>query len=284
MSFLDEIYDLLPNALWHGHYISSFCPFPQHHDNQKRRSLLIYEDYFKCLSCEAQGHPNQLLRLLSTDSAIIREEPEPFRNPWNSWLRHNSISEICERAARLVRDHPSQNQYWKKRGLTAKAIKKLNLGWLDGWNLIPVQSEKGKIIGATARASDTLNSVAKYCSPSSYHQDSSALLYVPSYKRLKKRDKLYLAFGPISAISLYLAGYASASPLSGKKVDPAILNAIRKPIVIVPDAKEEIDAIKLANRLSWRGSVKLLPYHDTILDPNDCWLYEPEILNQLEST
>jgi DNA primase len=240
---------------------------------------MVWEDYFKCLSCDKQGKPEYLLRFLQGNSGIIipRKEPQVFKNPWSSWLYESTISEVLRKAHKLLKDHPLQAQYWKSRGLPKKAIHKLRLGWLDGYNTIPIKSRKGKIIGGVARASDSTDG-PKYVTPSRYHQDNSNLLYVPSYKRIDKADKVYLAFGLISAIAIYLAGYASCSPLTGKKVNPEILKDIRKPIIIVPDKLEEKEAMMLANRLGWRGTTKLLPYHDDILDPADMFLMEPEKL------
>jgi hypothetical protein len=275
MTLLDEIADELISAQIYENYIAAYCPY----HGGKRRSLMVWPDYFKCLSCDEQGAPKRLLSFLNGNSAIIvDEEPEPFRNPWNTWLYDSTIADVCRKAHKSVKNQPSQGQYWKSRGISAKKIVKLKLGWRDGYNLIPVIKE-GKIIGGVARAGSEISG-PKYITPSRKYQDNASLLYVPSWKRVHKHDVIFLAFGPISAMSLYMVGYASCSPLTGKKVKPEILKDLRKKIVIVPDRYEEVEARKLADKLSWRGSVLELPYTDTILDPNDLLLDNKKLLKK----
>jgi DNA primase len=145
-------------------------------------------------------------------------------------------------------------------------MQKLKLGWLDDWITFPIYDENGHLIGATARAGETNKSTAKYCNVPDM---SPNLLYIPDWKMVKLQDKIYLTFGIIDAVTLTQLGYAGISTTTGKRLDHTSLDFLRKRIIIIPDRGEEREAIMLASKLGWRGSVARIDWPDNCKDIND---------------
>jgi hypothetical protein len=278
---LDDIYAQDNTAQRYENYLAMYCPW--HGGN--RRSLMCYEDdFFICLSCGEAGKLKKLFDKLSRGIIILPKEIQEernFSNPWTSWLREESLFDVCKNAHQTLRNYPDLRYYLKKRGIPDEEILGLHLGYRESYYIFPCINPAGRIVGAVARASDSIETTNKYITPNRKIQENSKLLYVPSWERIQKSSVVYLAFGIISAISLYLLGLPVASTLTGKKAKPELFQDIRKKIVIVPDYLEEPSAITLANSLGWRGNVLRLPYHDQLLDPNDLFLHEPETLKGL---
>ena len=252
---LDEIALQLDNATRYESYLVALCPFHSEH----RPSFFVYEDRYRCESCGANGWTSKLLEKL--DGTIISSSaPVSFRNPFTGWMKTRSLGDTLKLAWRNL---PSI--YLRDRGISDETQKELGLGLLENYATFPIRNKRNKIIGAIARTISK-ESNQKYVIP--FGQDPH-LLYVPSWKRLEKRSTIYLTFGIIDAISLYLVGAASISTTTGMKMDTTYLNSFRKRIVFIPDQGEEAEAQKFASKMGWRGGVMRCNYPFGCKDPSD---------------
>jgi len=257
-NLLDEIIEYLDGATRYERYISANCPF---HDDT-RPSFFVYEDNYKCLSCGAFGRTEHLLERLGKANFVHTPTPRTyFRNPWTRWLKKNTLSEIIKSASRNA---PSV--YMRKRGISDKIQVELKIGIRENWITFPIVNKSNNIIGAVARAGQGNQSTAKYVTPAGQSPD---LLYIPSWKRLEASRTIFLVFGIIDALSLYLLGLPAFSTTSGKRLNPRALDQFRKYIYILPDHREEKEADKLASQLGWRGKAIVIPYPDDCKDIND---------------
>ena len=219
---------------------------------------MVYEDWYRCLSCGANGPTHKLVEKLTGRTAI--RPTSNFRNPWSKWLKNQSIKDVISSAFRK-----GQSVYIRERHIPDKVQRKLGIGTKENWITFPIVDDN-KIIGGVARRGDNNSSEAKYVIPSG--QDSN-LVYIPSRMLLETSETVYLTFGILDAISLFLMGKGAISTTTGKRLNPTALDNIRKPIYIVPDKGEEEDAQNLASKLGWRGHVLYIDYPDGTKDIND---------------
>ena len=269
---LDQIASKLDYARRYERYVVARCPF---HDDV-RPSFFVYEDRYKCSSCDARGKTENLVEKLSGIPISHKKAPN-FNNPWTRWAKSRNLGETLKLAWRN-----SPSVYLKERGIDDKTQKKLGLGYLEDWITFPVRNQAGKIVGAIARAGEGNNSSAKYITPSG--QDAN-LLYCPSWERVQKKKVVYLTFGIIDAVSLYCMGAASISTTCGMQMDVSYLDSIRKRTIFIPDRGEEAQAQKFASKMGWRGQVMRCNYYvDRIKDINDVYMseYKNELLSALD--
>lgn len=252
---LDDIADVLDGAHRYDHYLVARCPF---HDDT-RPSFFVYPDKYRCLSCGAFGETSRLLEKISPSHTVVRVGE--FRNPFTTWLKDHDLGFILRQAYQYRPSH-----YLETRGISAAIQARLGIGKLDNWITFPIWDHQHKIVGAVARAGEGMTSRAKYVLPSA---QSSSLLYVPSWKRIITEPVVFVVFGIIDAVTLFMLGYACASTTTGKQVNPNIFDHIRKRIVIIPDLGEEKEAHQLASKLGWRGNVAKLDYPERTKDIND---------------
>lgn len=254
---LEAFLPLLKKAHKYENYVAACCCF--HED--KMPSLFIYKDRYFCRSCGKTGKTKNLLKHLNNIEATVGPEynDQDFYNPWSRWLRRQSLKTIVEHACKR------QSVYMRSRGIPDHVQRQLMIGLRDNWVIIPIIDRNRRLEGALARAGEGNNSPVRYYAPAG---QSPNLIYAPSWKRIEKADRVYLTFGTIDAMSLYVLGLAAISTVAGKQVDPAALNSIRKEIHIIPDFGEEEDAIRLAKSLGWRGKICRLRY-DQAKDVND---------------
>lgn len=257
--FFDSLLEVLDYAHQYSGYIVSRCPF---HDDT-RPSFFVYPDKYRCSSCGAYGDTSKLLGKINRGGSIIAPvtNREDFRNPWTGWLKRTSL----ERALTIAWKN-GQSNYLQGRGIDNETQKKLGIGKMDGWITFPIKDSAGHIIGAVARAGEENPSMAKYVTPAG---QSPNILFVPSWKRINNADKVIVTFGILDAVTLFMLGFASISTTSGKRVHPSAFDAIRKPIKIIPDQKEESDALRLSAKLGWRGKTVQMKYPDKAKDIND---------------
>jgi len=171
--------------------------------------------------------------------------------------------------------------YLRERGVSDHYQKQLGLGVLENWITFPIRNDKGKIIGAVARRGEGNKSQAKYITPAG--QDPH-LLYVPSWERIWKRRKVYLTFGMLDAVLLYVVGAASMSTTAGMRMDVSYLEPLRKRIEFIPDQGEEEAAQKFASKMGWRGCVMRCKYPEGLKDPADVIMssYREELIKALD--
>lgn len=257
--FPDAFLEKLENAHnYDGRYISAKCPF---HDDV-RPSFLVYPDKYRCLSCNAYGNTSELLEKLDKTHVYPKKDDKySWNNPFTKWTKERTLSDILRIANKNL-----PVRYLKDRGISAEVQSKLHLGLLDGWITFPIFSDTAKVIGAVARAGENNNSRSKYVLPAK--QDPN-MLYVPDWARIDTQTTLYLTYGILDAVTLYAAGFASASTTTGKRISASAFDNLRKAIVIVPDSGEEPEALRLAAKLGWRGKVLQLDYPDGCKDVND---------------
>jgi len=275
---LDRLYERLDNCQHYGHYLACVCIF--HEDS--RPSMMIYKDTYKCLSCGAFGKTNDLLAKLENNTVLFRPSNIPnFRNPWSKWIENSNLAKVLKNSWLLLKKEPYLGKYLNDRGINKETCTALGIGYREDWYTIPIRSEENKIIGAVARANANTNtSQSKYIVPQGQSTD---LLYVPSWNFNKKFPYIFLTFGILDAVILYILGKPSASTTGGKRIDHIAFDNIRKPIWIIPDQGEEPEALLLASKLGWRGGVVCLNYPYTTKDVNDYYLHNPkELLNGLE--
>jgi len=242
-----------------------------------RPNLFIYEDTYKCASCGKWGKTEDLLNYLLGKPVSYSNEQTNLRNPFTRWTRDKTLLQVLRSAKRTLHHRPEFRSYLLKRGLDHPTIDKLKLGYKDDWYTFPIFN--GGLVGAVARAGESRDQTfAKYIVPQG--QDPN-LLYIPSRKRLEAQRTIFLTFGILDSISLYMLGLASCSTLSGQKIDSASLDFIRKKLYIIPDRHEESSADKLASKLGWRGTVLRLDYPDGCDDPNDVFVKSPQLLKDM---
>jgi DNA primase len=266
---LADIKIILKNYQEYSTYIAAICPF---HDDS-HPSMMVYSDHFYCKACNANGSLDKLRDQLThfTVSELKSKfgKKVDFRNPLTSFLDGKTASDFAYEANENIRKHPGADTYLKKRKID-HLIDELTLGYWQQWYIFPVRDEYGDIVNVVARANESIQEAkqVRYIVPNG----SDPMLYVPSWKSIRKADKVYVVYGIIDAITLYSLGFPVVTGINGKFSDPDLLSRIRKPIIIVPDQGEETDAVKLAARLSWRGNVHRLQYPDGTKDPSDIYM------------
>lgn len=258
MSILDDIALVSEYAQHYGNYVAVVCPF---HDDSSP-SLMVYEDWFRCLSCGKQGKPEYLLRKLQgyTPKAV---EKRQFSNPWRKWIKaYGSVWEAAVFAYEVLKENPAFGDYLSDRRIPPEPYK---LGYLHEWYTIPILSSEKRLQGVVARAGNTVDAPTRYVTP----KDQEQLLYVPNWNLLNTTDRVYLTFGMFDAISICEIFRCGITTTTGKSVNPELLRDIQKPIYIIPDHGEERDAYNLAAQLGWRGRVVKISYPAGCKDPND---------------
>ena len=271
---LDEIYDLVDRPKRYSNYIVCMCMFHEGY----RPNLFVYEDMYRCASCETWGTTRNLLDFLNGTPTVYTGIVQNFRNPFTRWARDKPLLKVLRSAKNHLKHKQFLRSYLYKRGLTDELIDKLKLGYKEDWYTFPILDKDKKLIGAVARAGEGRDQQSKYVVPA--NQDPN-LLYVPCWKRLEAQRAIYMTYGILDSISLFLIGLASMSTLSGQRIDSKSLDNFRKKVIIVPDRHEEQAAHKLANKLGWRGNVLELDYPDDCDDPNDVYMKSPKLLKEL---
>lgn len=263
---LSEIENYLEGVSWHGDYISACCVF---HDDQNP-SMLVFENGFKCLSCNEKGSLQKLFTKLNLVEEVTRVPAErKSRSPWFRWLSDRSIPELAWDAHQLLKRNPSQGIYLKQRGIGG-AIDSLRLGWMEGYYFFPIRSKENQVNGLVVRGGKSLQELAgiRYMTPPS----QPPMLYVPSWKLLDEQAEIRIVYGIIDAITLFLLDQAVITGSAGKTINPELLTQFRKPIIIIPDQNEDADGLKLASNLGWRGKINRIEYPEDSKDCNDLYL------------
>jgi len=262
---LDELYEKLEDCQHYGSYLAAICIF----HNDSRPSLMVYPDTYRCLSCNAHGKTSDLLRKLGSNFIPKVSTKTDFHNPFTKWNKTKSLGETLKIAHLTLKTTPSMGSYMVERGITIDVQLKLGMGYRDDWYTIPIRNSDKLIVGAVARKNCTNQHPAKYIIPSGQNPN---LLYVPDWKMVKTSNVVFLTFGILDAISIYMCGYPAMSTTTGKRINPEVLSEFRKRIVIFPDKGEEYEALDLSGDLGWRGKVFKCQYTFDAKDPNDLFL------------
>lgn len=268
----EKLAEQLDMVSWHGHYFSCRCVSPNHDDGNP--SMMVYDDYFKCLSCHFAGSLQHLDSLVNKGKIKITHIPEAssgeFLSPsWHKWKRkYGSYEDAAQAAYEIAKAMPSLLNYLKTRSI-AEFTKQGKFGWIDNWISFPVMDEEGSIVDWTIRATPKKKVLYRYAVRPRLGRNEKHHLYVPDWKLLNDSPTIYVVFGIIDAWALYKAGYPSCTGISGKSIDSKLFDDIRKKIVVIPDRGEESDGVKLVHSLGWRGKLLIADYPKNCKDCSD---------------
>src|SRR5512139_1545391 len=111
MNVLDDLQELL-EAKSYGNYLAARCIF---HDDH-HASLMIYEDYYRCLACDKQGYTQGLLKKLKNGNARVLayssdDDNGYVPNPFNRWLRQDTLAHVMIDAWETLNKFPAMGKY-----------------------------------------------------------------------------------------------------------------------------------------------------------------------------
>lgn len=266
---LHDVLDVLPNANFYdkgeSSYIAARCVF--HSDSDP--SMMVNSQSYVCLSCGAHGATAKLLDFLESGKVLPSKEPKYYPQLWRCLQDGEvDVEDLALEAHHRLMTNYSNSYYLKQRGIEP-CIKKLLIGYYNGWYTFPIISRSYEIMGMVARASETTQTISKfrYMTPPS----QPTLLYVPDWKLVDSSPYLIVVYGIIDAISMALLGFPTVSFSQGHKSPPELLREFRKRIYIIPDGdmKDEKAVMELYMNLDWRGKIIDLPYFEDTKDCNE---------------
>lgn len=261
---IDDVSDYLEQFHRYDGYGMACCPF---HDDRSP-SLLVSLNGYHCKSCDASG---SLLKLYNHVSGRPVQVNKKVYNPsafiWDRWIeQYGSIEIACKVAHKQLQDRPELGEYLYKRKLTQEQIQLGYLGFLSGYYTFPIKDTLGKIQGAVARASPTIQTKDNRYSAS---KNCPVKLYIPSWDAVNDSNEIYVCYGTLDAWSLLMAGYPAVTGISGQEFRAEHLDQFRKRIYIIADKREEKSAIHLQRGLGWRGQRLDIQWLDGTKDIND---------------
>ena len=260
---IEDVADYLEGFHKYDGYAVAKCVF---HGPDNNPSLMIWDDGYKCMSCDAVGTIEKLYHEVSGRIVIRERKYSPAQRIWYRWEeKFGSVQNTAKIAHRELTQNPELGHYLKQRGIDSQ-IKSGRLGFLDGFYTFPVQDEYGDVQGLIARASPTIQTKELRYTAS---KDCPTKLYVPNWRKVLKDEYLYLCYGTLDSWTLFMAGYAGITGISGQELNSNNLARFRKPIYIIPDRGEEKNAIQLQTSLGWRGNPLFLDWPEDCKDLND---------------
>jgi len=255
-SFLDA-----PGFRQYDGYGTMLCPF--HSDTHP--SLMVWPDgFFKCMACGERGRYQKLWDKLNgfipPALSVLGYSSAP------SFAGHSS-EDIAVEAHVTLKKFPQFNAYLKRRGV-ASMIDKCMLGWHEGWYTIPALDENMEFAGMAMRASTAIeeySGLRHFIPP-----NQPPVLYVPLHYLFRMAPQVYIVFGIFDALCMAAADYPVCTVIGGHRAfNEGLVEHIRKPIIVVPDKGEEMQAKQLTARLGWRGKLHLVDWPDGCKDAND---------------
>lgn len=272
---MTSLYDSLLERLSGREYSNYFaCLCPYHSDHSP--SCFVYEDSFRCAACGARGSLKKLDQKIGSHFRPSRNTVSNILPQWSRW--GDTLEEIADSAHRTLKKFPQFQRYMKRRKIDAY-IEKGNLGYRDGWLVVPVYDRAGGLVDIACRATR-----GKGCSRYVLKPGKNEIrpCFCPDWKDTLASDQVYVVYGMLDAIGLSLIGLPVVTGLTGKSLNAELLAPLRKRFIILPDRGEERDAHQLANQLGWRGRVKELDYPDECKDPAGVReLYGDEMLKEM---
>lgn len=250
----------------YSNYFACFCPF----DTHKTPAMLVHDDgLFVCLSCGKKGTHAYLDKVIGSHF-IPQQRMDTVSHvlpQWRKWeQKYDDLEGIADAAHKSLKRNPAFQTYFRKRKIY-EYVEEGRLGYLDGWVLFPVISDKRNIIDIVVR-STSKHSDSRYVVHPSVCGDVRPL-YCPSWEKVNQSETVYVVYGIIDSISLHLAGLSVVTGITGKSLSAELLKPLRKRFIILPDDGEEAEAHKLANSLGWRCSVKKLNWPENAKDCDD---------------
>ena len=265
---LEMIQELDPNAELRGSgYLHMCCPW---HDDAQA-SLLVYADgWYHCLGeCLTSGPISRLYAELSaTGSTKQGTKDIPKGRPPTIPSDPGDQIRFVSNAHQTILRNNSFRWYIAQRGLEGR-IEPCELGWHQGWLVLPVHSPHHDIDGIIMRSGPQAEKLTglRFTQP----MGQRAMMYCPDWSLLSKAEQcIYVVFGMMDALTLSELRLPVVTTTGGaKSFKPEWLEKYRLPIIVVPDKGEEAQAYRLAKGLNWRGKVKALAYPTGYKDPND---------------
>lgn len=243
------------------------CPF---HDDEKA-SLLVYADgWSHCRGeCLASYPLDALYAELNSPGSVSRASPDVTygRTPKLPGSTEGML-EFVDNAHRTILRNNSFSWYAESRGIGGR-IEPCDLGWHEGWLVIPVFTQLRELSGIILRSGPQEEKVTGLRFTQPHGQRS--MMYCPDWSLVTRTDgPLYVTFGMIDALTLSALRLPVVTSTGGaKSFKPEWLQNIRKPILVIPDKGEDRAATALAGGLDWRGRVKMLRYPGEFKDPAD---------------
>lgn len=265
---LEQIRELDPGSRLMGSgYLLMTCPW---HDDAKQ-SLLVYPDgWWHCRGeCLTSG-PNSLLYAeLSSPGTTARGRRDiPKGYPPALPADKDEQIRFVETAHATIQRNASFRWYAEQRGIEGR-IEPCELGWHEGWLVLPVKSADDDIAGIIMRSGPQAEKLTgiRFSQPTGQR----AMVYCPDWNlTLRDPGPLYIVFGMMDALTLSELRLPVLTTTGGAtSFDPKWLEKYRKPIFVVPDLGEGPQAQALASKLDWRARIKWLKYPDGYKDPND---------------
>lgn len=256
----DDITSRLEKVQEHGKYASAVCVF--HQDSEP--SMLVFKDgWFRCLGCGRHGTWKTLWNKLSGQPVqVVPEKRTSFGGPP---LREGmGLEEICYEAHTDLMQFPSLQWYMEMRGLAGR-IETNEIGYTRGWYSFPVRDRDGVFQTAVFRAAPHVQEVSGI----RYWCKSRPLPYVPDWYLYYTSSVVFVVYGILDALTLSELRFPVITSTAGNNTfDPTWLDEKRSKIVVIPDKGEEEQALRLANKLGWRGTTKRLDFPPGVKDAN----------------
>lgn len=262
MSLYESLMEKM-NGHEYSNYFTALCPFHSDHSP----SLFVYDDgAFRCAACGKKGNNKFLERKVShgfvgyKNDTVSRVLPQ-----WRKWEEQwGDLEGIADHAHQSLKRFPQFQAYYKKRKCE-NFIEQGFLGYIGGWAVIPVFDQNHRVVDIVCRAVKGKGDTRYVVKPS---EIALRPLYVPNRAIVEESDKVFVVFGIFDAISLVLIGLPVVTGITGKSLSAEQLILLKKKLVIIPDADEEVDAHNLANKLGWRARVKELTFPEGTKDPD----------------
>lgn len=267
----DRLLELLDGHEYQG-YFAALCPF----HNDSKPSLFVYPDGFRCAACGKKGSLKFLSQKIGSHFSPSRNTVSSNILPhWRKW--GDTAEEIAEQAHKTLLHFPQFQGYLKKRRYE-KFIEQGYFGYNSGWLVVPVFDAGRKIVDILVRAIKGKGETRYVVRPGK----SERPLYSPNWERVQNSTYTYVVFGIFDAWAMEAIGEPCVTGITGKSVPPALLEALGKRGIIIPDQDEAPDAHRLANRLGWRYRVKELRFPEGTKDPSGIHeLYGDEMLREI---
>jgi len=263
----------------YSNYFVAFCPF---HDNHNTPALFVYEEdgRYRCASCGAKGSLQYLAKKVGTHFQVTQRQKSNILPRWKRWENeYGDLQGIVEHAHKVLVNFPQYQGYLRRRKLD-EYINQGYFGFCDGWLILPVRDNTGKIVDAVARAISGKGTTRYVVHPNPI--SPSRPLYSPSWKKVIESDTVWITYGMFDSWAMHSIGLACITGITGQSLSAELLKPLGKRLIIVPDADESHSAHKLANNLGWRCSVKEIKYPDGTKDVQGIReKYGNEVLSQL---
>jgi hypothetical protein len=174
------------------------------------------------------------------------------------------LEDVCYQAHMDILAFPYFQWYMEMRGLQSR-VEVNEIGYRQGWYTFPVVDRDYKFQTAVFRASPHVQEVSgvRYWCKSTPH------MYVPDWKLVLESDVLYVVYGILDALTLSDLRLPVVTSTAGNNTFNADwLDEFRRRIYIIPDKKEESQALQLMRDIGSRSRMIRMDFPDGKKDVN----------------